>query len=373
MADGKLLQQRQCRRRRSCRCRSGRCPEGRGRPAAPGWRGPGWGLGWCNFLPPERAGSARQRQARKKSCQSRKVLKNRERAPNQARENGCCRLPRTLEGTEVLKKSGDDSQLAFVRSQRMAGVSGYSAAKVKAFVALQQNLPGIGRLTPLRVPGFCSHHYGKRPHAAGRGAPRGENRLGCGVGSWDILTGDKPLAQASARGKIKWFNGTKGYGFVTLDNGGDAFCHASVLQSAGHAGIAAGRQHRLRPGGFPARHAGGRDPYCGSLHRGSAGAARPAGFRRRRAFRRRRPRLAAARGGYRDSAPSGPMIEGKVKFFNDQKGFGFVMPDSGSGRYLSACQCAAAFGRAGGRAGPAHPLFHAPGQQGRGSRPGELI
>nr|WP_208414973.1 cold shock domain-containing protein [Rhizomicrobium palustre] len=25
------------------------------------------------------------------------------------------------------------------------------------------------------------------------------------------------------------------------------------------------------------------------------------------------------------------MVEGKVKFFNDQKGFGFVMPDSGSG------------------------------------------
>src|ERR1700761_6324063 len=41
-------------------------------------------------------------------------------------------------------------------------------------------------------------------------------------------------AQTSARGKIKWFNGTKGYGFVTLDNGGDAFCHASVLQAAGH-------------------------------------------------------------------------------------------------------------------------------------------
>ena len=43
--------------------------------------------------------------------------------------------------------------------------------------------------------------------------------------------GDKSLAQASARGKIKWFNGTKGYGFITLDNGGDAFCHASALQA----------------------------------------------------------------------------------------------------------------------------------------------
>ncbi|HJW39768.1 MAG TPA: cold shock domain-containing protein [Rhizomicrobium sp.] len=25
------------------------------------------------------------------------------------------------------------------------------------------------------------------------------------------------------------------------------------------------------------------------------------------------------------------MVEGKVKFFNDQKGFGFVMPDAGNG------------------------------------------
>ena len=31
------------------------------------------------------------------------------------------------------------------------------------------------------------------------------------------------------------------------------------------------------------------------------------------------------------------MVEGKIKFFNDQKGFGFVMPENGSGDiYLHA-------------------------------------
>src|ERR1700753_3721845 len=52
--------------------------------------------------------------------------------------------------------------------------------------------------------------------------------------------GSKPLAQAGAPGKVKWFNGTKGYGFITLDNGGDAFCHASALQAAGHSEVPQG-------------------------------------------------------------------------------------------------------------------------------------
>src|ERR1700746_3084962 len=31
------------------------------------------------------------------------------------------------------------------------------------------------------------------------------------------------------RAKVKWFNSTKGFGFVTLEDGSDAFCHASAL------------------------------------------------------------------------------------------------------------------------------------------------
>src|SRR5262245_39255113 len=45
--------------------------------------------------------------------------------------------------------------------------------------------------------------------------------------------GPGPLARASAKGNVKWFNATKGYGFVTLDDGADAFCHASALAALG--------------------------------------------------------------------------------------------------------------------------------------------
>src|SRR5271165_3790443 len=52
--------------------------------------------------------------------------------------------------------------------------------------------------------------------------------------------GSRPLAMASAKGTVKWFNATKGYGFITLEDGSDAFCHASALAALGQQNVPPG-------------------------------------------------------------------------------------------------------------------------------------
>jgi len=121
---------------------------------------------------------------------------------------------------------------------------------------------------------------------------------------------------------VKWFNAEKGFGFVELEGGGgDAFLHISVLSRAGHQTVQPGATLRVLV------TPGQKGPQIAEVNRvdeSTAGAAPPA--RGPSSYGEDRPR----------PAPRAPVdastaveMRGTVKWFNAEKGFGFVMPDGG--------------------------------------------
>jgi CspA family cold shock protein len=119
---------------------------------------------------------------------------------------------------------------------------------------------------------------------------------------------------APQRATVKWFNATKGFGFVTLDDGSDAFCHASALTNLSSTELPQGATV------FCDVAQGQRGMQVTIVHSVdmSTAEAQPMS---------RGPRPSSR--GPRESFGSGPMGDGHVKFFNEQKGFGFVVPETG--------------------------------------------
>jgi cold shock protein len=115
---------------------------------------------------------------------------------------------------------------------------------------------------------------------------------------------------------VKWFNDEKGFGFVELGDGsGDAFLHIGVLQNSGHDVVAPATKLRVQVG----QGQKGRQVTAVLEVDASGVDARQPSSRRAQVSSKRE----------RVDPSTASSIEGTVKWFNADKGFGFAVAEDG--------------------------------------------
>ncbi len=127
-----------------------------------------------------------------------------------------------------------------------------------------------------------------------------------------------PQLQAS----VKWYNPDKGFGFVELaDGSGDVFLHANALQASGFQQVSPGATLQVRVGqgqkGRQVEQVVSVDESTASRTPPRGGGGGGDGFR---SARPPRPQ--------QDTGP-GVEMTGTVKWYDPNKGFGFISPQDG--------------------------------------------
>jgi CspA family cold shock protein len=113
---------------------------------------------------------------------------------------------------------------------------------------------------------------------------------------------------------VKWFNADKGFGFVTMAGGSDAFLPSRALEAAGHSSMPDGARLKVRIS------QGQKGPQVAEVLEVDTSTAQVMSKAGRPSPRPSSPRPGA-----------GPTEEclGSVKWYNVEKGFGFVAQDRG--------------------------------------------
>ena len=115
---------------------------------------------------------------------------------------------------------------------------------------------------------------------------------------------------------VKWFNAEKGFGFVAVTNGSDAFLHVRQLEAAGHSSVPEGARLKVRLGdgqkGLEVTEVLVVDATAAE-NRKPSGRLSPSTFSRQG----------------RDETPVGQECLGTVRMYKTDKGFGFIGLDEG--------------------------------------------
>jgi CspA family cold shock protein len=120
-------------------------------------------------------------------------------------------------------------------------------------------------------------------------------------------TEDAPTGRR-VEAKVKWFNAAKGFGFVTLSDGSpDAFLPMAVLRRAGYEDVREGASISCEVG------TGAKGPLVVTVLNLDNSTAAPAGMG----------------GAVRAAQRPAQTLEGAVKWFEADKGYGFIAPDGG--------------------------------------------
>ena len=128
------------------------------------------------------------------------------------------------------------------------------------------------------------------------------------------------ITKSNVTATVKWFNPTKGFGFVSPEDGSpDAFLHVSAVQAAGYDALDEGATIVCDLARGP------KGPQVASIQ----------SVDNSTASRSPRPPRAGGggfgydRGGYDAGGAGGEEVDGTVKWFNADKGFGFITPSTG--------------------------------------------